>query len=593
MKLKNIFVLIAALLMTGCTSSRWIIEDEPAADTSQSVLISSDSALLISGEPTPENPVLQLNGRQIDLYEAPMRLEANRVIQQYRPRLSWVMAGMLGAGSLFYIANSGDFFAEELTASQKNLLMATGGLVLGASLLNMKPRGEPRYTGESRFLNQVGTDLRADSTDKPAPPFDVIINGSHENETLINGLQLTVNGEYTLNLISELGLRSFSPDEPGVITLEFITEFDSITVEFPLQRVLKRYVRVARRNTPLRNSQQTGTNNIVTTVAEASLLPWVETTDTGWHRVLMGITPVFVSSTDGAVVWRPAVSNESNLVVTTANMSFGSVDVERDIPRKSQQGNERSIAILIGNQNYRNDTLKNEYAHRSLRLMRTYLQQTLGYREENIITIEDFTVSDEADNLIRFNAQDNTLFDRSLPEGARIFVYFSGKGGVVNQQGRSLAGLLAVDGLPGEGVALEQLMSQLARIPRDNPVNVVIDADFREISPTGLPNRFEPDYQRMTRVLTERNDRSWILFASGPTQYAGHYVSNDRRTDRVHGILTYYFARALQDGNTDTESILRYLQRNMTFTSRRLHNRAQDPVFIGNSRVNLIDITEN
>ena len=72
-----------------------------------------------------------------------MRLEANRVIQQYRPRLSWVMAGMLGAGSLFYIANSGDFFAEELTASQKNLLMATGGLVLGASLLNMKPRGEP------------------------------------------------------------------------------------------------------------------------------------------------------------------------------------------------------------------------------------------------------------------------------------------------------------------------------------------------------------------------------------------------------------------------------------------------------------------
>jgi len=219
MKLKNIFVLIAALLMTGCTSSRWIIEDEPAADTSQSVLISSDSALLISGEPTPENPVLQLNGRQIDLYEAPMRLEANRVIQQYRPRLSWVMAGMLGAGSLFYIANSGDFFAEELTASQKNLLMATGGLVLGASLLNMKPRGEPRYTGESRFLNQVGTDLRSDSTDKPAPPFDVIINASHENETLINGLQLTVNGEYTLNLISELGLRSFSPDEPGVITL--------------------------------------------------------------------------------------------------------------------------------------------------------------------------------------------------------------------------------------------------------------------------------------------------------------------------------------------------------------------------------------
>ena len=50
-------------------------------------------------------------------------------------------------------------------------------------------------------------------------------------------------------------------------------------------------------------------------------------------------------------------------------MSFGSVDVERDIPRKSQQGNERSIAITHRQPEFTGtDTLKNEYAHRSLRL---------------------------------------------------------------------------------------------------------------------------------------------------------------------------------------------------------------------------------
>ena len=63
---------------------------------------------------------------------------------------------------------------------------------------------------------------------------------------------------------------------------------------------------------------------------------------------------------------------------------------------------------------------------------------------------------------------------------------------------------------------------------------------------------------------------------------------------RVHGILTYYFARALQDGNTGHRVYIAVPATQYDILHReRLHNRAQDPVFIGNSRVNLIDITEN
>ena len=573
-------------LTSACTSSRWIIEEEPVADTAQSIQVDTRTALVVSTMPQPEQPVLRLQGNTVNIVESPLRLEANRVIQRYRPRYSWAIAGALGAGTLFYLANADGFFEEDLTTSQRNILMGAGGVVFGAALLNMKPYGEPRYTGERRLLNTVGTVQRSDTTQTAAPPFEVIINASHNGEDLVRGLQILVDGSYTLNLISELGLRSFSPDNPGDIRLELTTEFEQSELSFPVNDVLKRYVRVARRNTPLRSTPVVSGNNVITTVAEASLLPWVETTDSGWHRVLLGITPTYVQASDGAVVWRPAMSNESDMVITTSNMAFGSIDVERDIPRWDQK-NEQAIAILIGNQNYRNALQRNEHAQRSLRLMRTYLRETLGYNDDRIILIEDFRTDETVSSLIGFNASERTIHGFSVNAQTDLFVYFTGAGGVVNQDGRGMAGLIPVDALPGEGIVLEEFLRGIASIGGIRQTKIVFDTDFRELGSSGFATEFRADYAQLASLVTSRNTNSWVLFASGANQLAGVYVSNDRRTDRIHGIMTYYFARALQDGNIQTDEVLRYMQRNMTFTSRRLHNRAQDPAFFGNRNLPL------
>src|SRR5690606_7567387 len=92
-------------------------------------------------------------------------------------------------------------------------------------------------------------------------------------------------------------------------------------------------------------------------------------------------------------------------------------------------------------------------------------------------------------------------------------------------------------------------------------------------------------------VLVQNNSANSVIFAGSLDQTAGNYQSADLRTDRVHGILTYYFTRALQSGITDIPGIYQYLQRNMTFTSRRLHNRAQDPFALYNEPTNLLRFT--
>lgn len=576
---------IALVLFSACTSSRWIIEEEPAVDISESQLIDTRPAFVIRSMPTPERPILTIDGRTIEVYESPLKLEANRVIQRYRPRYGWAAFGILGAGGLFYIANADGFFETDLTRTQKNVLMGSGGLLLAGSMLNMRPVGDPRYTGEKRFLNKVGTDTRMDTTSVAAKPFDVIINAFHDEDEIVSGLQLRVDSTLTLNLISDLGLRSFSPDNPGYIRLDIKSEFEEQEIKFPVQQVLKRYVRIVSRNIPLRSSPQISPTNIVTTVAEASLLPWVETTDNGWHRVLLGITPMYVQVTDGALIWRPAMSNESDLIITTSNLAFGSIDVERDIPR-AEIKNERGIAILIGNQNYRNTALKNAHAHRSVRLMRTYLRESLGYSDDRIIIIEDFRTEENLDNILKTNRADRTLHDLPYSSLTDLFVYYVGAGGVVHN-GSMQAGLIPVDGLPGEGIALESFMQALAQLPVRS-VRVMIDADFRELPNGGIQSNFRANYAQLSQIVTRQKSDSWVMFASEPSQIIGNYVSNDRRTDRIHGIMTYYFARAIQDGNTDTDMILRYMLRNMTFTSRRLHNRPQDPVFFGNRNSELL-----
>jgi len=78
-----------------------------------------------------------------------------------------------------------------------------------------------------------------------------------------------------------------------------------------------------------------------------------------------------------------------------------------------------------------------------------------------------------------------------------------------------------------------------------------------------------------------------VIFGAQVNQHSELYVT-DAGEDKKHHIFPYFFAKALQERRTEMGSIFQYLQRNIPYTSRRLHDRSQDPQIFGNTSQELI-----
>jgi hypothetical protein len=288
-------------------------------------------------------------------------------------------------------------------------------------------------------------------------------------------------------------------------------------------------------------------------------------------------------------VWRFGSSSSSELVVTTSAGTYGSVDIERDIPVTTIKNN-RSIALIIANESYESSDFRRKSSLRSAQLMEEYLILSLGYSPDRIIRINNFTSELDANALLQINHEEQTIWGVRYGTLSDILVYYVGHGGMIENNGNTEPSLIPIDMLPGEGIPLSEIFEKLAELNVAS-INVVLDADFSYRSSSSL-NSFNTTYQnRLVSILTQSRSAISVIFPVTGNQVAGPYQSNDLRTDRIHGILTYYFVKAIQNGITDLPSIYQYLQRNMTFTSRRLHNRAQDPYGVVSESTNLLRFT--
>src|SRR5690606_1334899 len=126
--------------------------------------IESHPVVYIRQMPNPDFPYLVLESRKYQSVEQSMKLRAERVIQSYRPRYGWMAVGVIAAGAITYAANNDQLFETPLSKTQKNILNITAGTVFLTSLLNMRPYGEPRYTGEYRLLSEVDRVIQTDTT---------------------------------------------------------------------------------------------------------------------------------------------------------------------------------------------------------------------------------------------------------------------------------------------------------------------------------------------------------------------------------------------------------------------------------------------
>lgn len=565
------------IILSGCTTSRWIADPEPTRDLAKSVVVDSEPRILITNNPSPENPVLEISIINRRLLEVPMVYKSNRVIQRYRPKYGFLIAGVVVSAGTLYLAENLDTQSQK---SQKNLLRATAGGVLVGSLLNMKPVGEPIATGEVLQFGQASISQFIDSTTTYPDMLRVILNGALNGESLVSGREFIVNQNHTIDLIDELNLSEVQLADNDSIELQLVTEHEVVDINIDVSSIMNRYIRISRQNTLIRSSPDLTDSNVITTVAPNSFLPLVSSDNDNFYRTTLGASTAYVSKSDGNLVWRVGAGYNSNFIVSTSGSQRGSVDIERDIPTASER-NPDAIGIIITQESYPDEFKFVKNAHRSGDLVSEYFTKSLGVYEQNIIRLKSSYFPESlAEILIEFD-QDGSI-DFSQKD---LFLYYAGAGKIDNDSTGVGFKLLSSDG--SNGTDLNDLLSLIAKLNTRSNV-LLFDTDFSNGLESSISTEITDSLNQVINTFISENHNSALFMAAEANQFASNYQSTDLRTDRIHGIFTYYFLQSIQSGNNTLPQIRDNLLRNVTFTSRRLHNRAQDPIIRFNSNFSLI-----
>jgi hypothetical protein len=257
-------------------------------------------------------------------------------------------------------------------------------------------------------------------------------------------------------------------------------------------------------------------------------------------------------------------------------------DIARSLPRDVRK-NPDAVAVVIGNKDYQHKDIPSvQFAHRDAALMKKYLTETFGFKPENILYMENASL---AGFVSVFGSKDNhrgRLFNYLKP-GSDVFIYYTGHGAPELQQKQGYFVPSDADpslvGLSGYPVA--QLFENLSKTPYKS-LTVLIDACFNGASDAGMiVQEASPVFIKSEiRVL---NDPRNAIFISSAGDQVSSWFSQEQ-----HSLFTYFFLKGIQgaaddnkDGVVTLTELKDYLDKEVTFKARRLHNREQYPDVYG------------
>jgi hypothetical protein len=137
-------------------------------------------------------------------------------------------------------------------------------------------------------------------------------------------------------------------------------------------------------------------------------------------------------------------------------------------------------------------------------------------------------------------------------------------------------------------INLKTFFKQLSNVPSAQTL-VVSDIDFSHRKPENsfTPNEEQRILGSLMSVLID-DDSTSLLMGTQIGQPSSLYLSSTGE-DKKHHIFSYFFARAIQLRKTKLSAIYQFLERNVSYTSRRLHDRPQDPRLFGDVSLNLVN----
>jgi len=566
-------VCITAMFNQSCSSTSWVITDEEAMDINDFELISSRFYLESSRGITPSQPVVYFDLKSINTYEYAQRIETERYIQRYRPRLGYVLLGAAGAGISYYAAFS-DQLLDRPSDIQRYALTGAGTLLTGLSFLNMKPVGEPTQTGESRLLRQTGTIQEVDTTDaRPYDTQDPGIRITYNGQLIAENPAWNFNGgRINVNLAEEVDASLFGENPRSNIRVTATYDTLSQATEVPVQSVFEQFIVVDVQITALRNEPESNPGNVLTDLAEGSQLKLVSK-EGEWYKVLYGISETWVSANDVRTIWRPSEFASDLSIIAIPNVPFGSVDVERNIPVLGRSS-LNSAAFILSNNQYDGEISERIYGQRDAKLMEEYFIQGFGVRGTRVVKA--------------MNAANDRIVERaysrlasSMSESRQnLRVYINGYAEIIDSQVFLLGSNLNSNG-EEQYIDLQKLFRAFNNLDL-NSLLIVADLDILNRDGSTEP------LQNLASIVTDANFGAAVFFSSRPDQRSGIYSSNNGEQNR-HSIFTYYMAEAIKERNMTMNSIFNHLDRNVPFTSRSLYDRPQNPLFFGIGDLGLLE----
>lgn len=568
-------IILLSLFLVHCTSSRWTVVDLYSTEHGEApVKVDSELILVVNSDATISNPVLVLSPYEIADFEYIQRVLVERTVQNYRPRWGFALLSGFGATISIYAGNSSRFINNPST-TQQIALTSTGVLLSILAITNMKPVSEPIFTGEKRYLRRSGSEIRPDTLQaKQVNDAKAIISLIYNGENLINETEYSSdNGFINIDLAEPLSGVIIEGEEAGSVILS--AKYEGIDYEYkiPLTGFMEPYFVVENSVTELRTAPNLNELNILTEVGQGSELPLIKSFDERWYNVRFGSSETYIEKNSGSIYWKTSRSGLGSTLIEVEDVPFGQIDVENSLPvLKSRNPADR--AILISNiQN--NQIADRRYGERDLRLFAHYMQNSFGMVNDQIYSINATNEEILTEKLSEIDSSDSS----------NVFIYISGFGRIdqINNQSE----ILFVNKDEEDNVTSTSLNTLVSFLQTIESKSIIIFADLEfQHDLSGSENGNVSLYLKFVNSILSAQPNSIIIFGSKPNQSSRLYSGNQNDYKR-HYIFNYYIAQALQQRKTRVFDLIRHLENNVDYTSRRLYDRPQEIVSFGNLTLNL------
>lgn len=251
------------------------------------------------------------------------------------------------------------------------------------------------------------------------------------------------------------------------------------------------------------------------------------------------------------------------------------------------------IAVVIGNRNYkdRGYGIPNvDFALNDARAMKKYLTKVLGYREDNVIYLEDATTSQFIEVFGSDRSAKGKLYKYVKNGVSRVIVYYVGHG--APDLDSKEAFFVPVDANPqyiaAMGFSLQTFYRNLDKLPAKH-VTIMLDACFSGQSSGGLLfKNISPIMLKVDKnVITPK--KALLITSAAVDQVSSWYV------EKKHSMFTYYLLKGMQgeadmnkDGDINVSELKSYLVDNVSYMAQRLNGIDQVPVVYGTMDQKLI-----